>query len=61
MDKAAIQERIKLITAKREFLVQLSQQPNLGILKLDVDQALTELDDLIEDFDLTFPDLNNNN
>ncbi|MEB3309177.1 MAG: hypothetical protein VKJ02_03010 [Snowella sp.] len=60
MDKTAIQEKIKLITAKREFLVQLSQQPNLGILKLDVDQALTELDDLIEDFDLTFPEINNN-
>lgn len=60
MDKVAIQERIKLITAKRGFLVQLSQQPNLGILKLDVDQALTELDDLIEDFDLTFPEINNN-
>jgi hypothetical protein len=58
MDKIIIQQKINLITAKREFLVKLSEQPNLGILKLDVVQALSELDDLIEDFSLTFPEFN---
>jgi hypothetical protein len=56
MDKIIIQQKINLITAKREFLVKLSEQPNLGILKLDVIQALSELDDLIEDFSVTFPE-----
>lgn len=58
MDKIVIQQKINLITDKREFLVKLSQQPNLGILKLDVVQALSELDDLIEDFSVTFPEFN---
>jgi hypothetical protein len=58
MDKIIIQQKINLITDKREFLVKLSEQPNLGILKLDVIQALSELDDLIEDFSLTFPEFN---
>jgi hypothetical protein len=56
MDKSIIQQKISLITAKREFLGKLSEQPNLGILKLDAIQALSELDDLIEDFSVTFPE-----
>lgn len=58
MDKSVVQQQINLITEKRGFLVKLSEQPNLGILKLDVIQALSELDDLIEDFAVTFPELN---
>jgi hypothetical protein len=56
MDKTLLCERIALIKNKREFLVQLSQQTNLGLLQLDVSQALSELDDLLEDFQLTFPE-----
>ncbi|MGL5032964.1 MAG: hypothetical protein ACRC6M_04085 [Microcystaceae cyanobacterium] len=55
MDKTVLLERVNLIKGKREFLLRLSEQPNLGILKLDVSQALSELDDLIEDFNQTFP------
>ncbi|CCQ68912.1 hypothetical protein CWATWH0402_2359 [Crocosphaera watsonii WH 0402] len=55
MDKETIQEQVKLIEGKREFLVELLEKPDLGILRVDVKQALEELDELIEEFELTFP------
>ena len=45
----------KLIEGKRGFLVELLEKPDLGILRVDVKQALEELDELIEEFELTFP------
>lgn len=56
LDQATLLERINRIKSKRQFLEDLAQQPNLGILELDVSQALSELDDLIEEFEKTFPD-----
>ncbi len=56
MDKAILIEQVNRVKGKRDFLLNLSLQPNLGILQLDVSQALSELDDLLEDFALTFPD-----
>jgi len=56
MDKQTLIERIRKIEAKREVLVDLMEQPNLGSLRLDVNQALEELDDLLEDFKETFPE-----
>jgi hypothetical protein len=55
LDQATLLERINLIKSKRQFLENLAHQPNLGILELDVSQALSELDDLIEEFEQTFP------
>lgn len=55
MDQATIREKIKLIQGSRATLVKLLEQPNLGILRLDVTQALEELDELIVEFKLTFP------
>jgi hypothetical protein len=55
LDKNTLLEQINLIKSKRQFLENLAQQPNLGILELDVSQALSELDDLIEEFEQTFP------
>lgn len=57
MNTKNLGDRVNLIKGKREFLLKLSEQPNLGILKLDISQALSELDDLIEDFSQTFPEL----
>ena len=57
MNTKNLGDRVNLIKGKREFLLKLSEQPKLGILKLDVSQALSELDDLIEDFSQTFPEL----
>ncbi|MGL5806293.1 MAG: hypothetical protein ACRC2R_24165 [Xenococcaceae cyanobacterium] len=61
MDKLAIKAKISQIEDKREFLVKLLEQPNLGTLRIDVDQALEELDELIEEFQLTFPEEKNQN
>lgn len=56
MEPSNIQERVKAIESKREALLQLLEQPDLGTLRIDVNQALEELDDLIEDFQRTFPE-----
>ncbi len=56
MDKSTIQEKINLIESRRESLVKLLEQPDLGTLRIDVNQALEELDELIEEFQLTFPE-----
>lgn len=55
MQQTVIEEKISLIEAKREFLVKLLDKPDLGSLRLDVNQALEELDDLIDDLKITFP------
>ena len=54
MAKETIQEQVKLVRDKREFLVVLLEKPDLGILKIDVRQALEELDELIENFEKVF-------
>ncbi|HIK33856.1 MAG TPA: hypothetical protein IGS17_12305 [Oscillatoriales cyanobacterium M59_W2019_021] len=56
MDRAAIKQQISKIESKRELLLQLLERPDLGTLRIDVNQALEEMDDLIEEFKLTFPD-----
>ncbi|QDZ40144.1 hypothetical protein FRE64_09405 [Euhalothece natronophila Z-M001] len=56
MDKQTLIERIRTIESKREVLLDLLEQPSLGTLRLDVNQALEELDDLIEEFKETFPE-----
>lgn len=55
MDLSTIQEKVTILESKREALIQLLEQPNLGSLRLDVNQALEEMDDLIEEFKQTFP------
>jgi len=55
MDTQTIRERVALIESKRESLLRLLEQPNLGILRIDVNQALEEMDDLIDEFKRTFP------
>lgn len=54
MDKQQIQEKINQIASQRQFLVELLEKPNLGTLRLDVNQALEELDELIEEFEIVF-------
>ena len=55
MEKQAIQDRIELIRGKREALVKLLEQPDIGMLRIDVNQALEEMDDLLAEFDEIFP------
>ena len=50
-----LRDRFMLIESKRDSLVRLLEQPDLGTLRIDVNQAIEEVDDLIEEFNRTFP------
>lgn len=56
----ALKERFVAIASKRELLVQLSLKDNLGSLRIDVMQALEELDDLLIEIRKIFPDWQSN-
>lgn len=60
IDPATFQERITLIQGKREALVRLLEQPDLGTLRIDVNQAIEEIDDLLDEFKQTFPEVSAN-
>ncbi|MGD1902561.1 MAG: hypothetical protein ACFB9N_10020 [Geitlerinemataceae cyanobacterium] len=56
MDTTSIRNRIRAIEAKRSVLLDLLENPEIGTLRIDVNQALEEIDDLLEEFDRTFPE-----
>lgn len=58
LDPQTLRERIALVASKREALVRLLEQPDLGTLRIDVNQAIEEMDDLLEEFKQTFPEAN---
>ena len=49
MDRQTAQTWLTSIEQKRDLLVRLLEQPDLGTLRIDVNQALEEMDDLIEE------------
>ncbi|NMG22368.1 hypothetical protein [Brasilonema bromeliae] len=55
MDAQIIKERVLKVQSQREYLLSLLEQPNLGTLRVDVNQALEEMDDLIDEYRRTFP------
>ncbi len=55
MDTQTLKDRVALVKIKREELLVLLEKPNLGSLRIDVNQALEEMDDLIDEFKRTFP------
>jgi len=59
MDIQTIKERIAVVQSKREYLLSLLEQPNLGTLRIDVNQALEELDELVDEFRRTIPETEN--
>jgi len=59
MDLQTLKERITDVQSKRDYLLSLLEQPNLGILRVDVNQALEELDELIEEYNRTIPEAGN--
>jgi hypothetical protein len=59
MDIQTIKERIAAVESKREYLLSLLEQPNLGTLRIDVNQALEELDELVDEFRRTIPETGN--
>ena len=56
MDQTTIKAKVAQIASKRDYLIKLLEMPTIGTLKVDVDQALDELDELLEEFAQTFPD-----
>jgi len=56
MDIAKIRAGVAQLESRREVLIRLLEQPDLGTLRLDVNQALEELDDLIAEFKEAFRD-----
>lgn len=54
MTLETLKTQIEQIREKRNSLVQLLEQPNLGTLRIDVNQALEEMDDLLEEFERVF-------
>jgi hypothetical protein len=54
MTEASFRTKAELIKSKRTALVKLLENPKLGTLKLDVNQALEELDELIAELEQTF-------
>jgi len=59
MDTQTLKERVAIVEGKRESLLRMLEQPNLGSLRIDVNQALEEMDDLIDEFRRTFPETGN--
>ncbi|MFS8740522.1 hypothetical protein [Synechococcus sp. O70.2] len=51
---AALKERIRRIRERRPVLVKLLERPDLGDLRVDVNQALEEIDELLQEFEQTF-------
>ncbi|MEN9225018.1 MAG: hypothetical protein Q6M54_06045 [Thermostichus sp. DRC_bins_24] len=51
---AALKDRIRLIRERRPAVAKLLEKPGLGSLRVDVNQALEEIDELLYEFDQTF-------
>jgi hypothetical protein len=56
MTPTSIRDKVVAIASKRSSLAQLSLRSDLGNLRIDVTQALEEIDDLLQEFRATFPD-----
>lgn len=56
LDLNDLRQRIQVIESKRDSLLRLLEQPDLGTLRIDVNQALEEIDELLEEFSRTFPE-----
>ncbi|WP_414580733.1 hypothetical protein [Scytonema sp. PCC 10023] len=54
MDAQTIKQRVVKVQNQRDYLLNLLEQPNLGTLRIDVNQALEEMDELIDEFRRTF-------
>jgi hypothetical protein len=56
MTPETIKTKVEAIANSRPALEKLLRRENLGNLSIDVTQALEEIDDLIAEFKVTFPD-----
>lgn len=53
-DLRAFKERVELIRQRRPAVARLLEKSDLGMLRVDVNQALEEMDELLEEFDQAF-------
>ncbi len=53
-DLQAFKDRVELIRQRRPAVAKLLEKADLGMLRVDVNQALEEIDELIEEFDQAF-------
>ncbi|MGQ9838666.1 MAG: hypothetical protein ACUVRV_12080 [Cyanobacteriota bacterium] len=51
---SALKDRIKAIRERRPTVAKLLEKPDLGSLRVDVNQALEEIDELLYEFEQTF-------
>ncbi|ATS19407.1 hypothetical protein L5470_02610 [Synechococcus sp. PCC 6717] len=57
MDLPTLRDRLQIILSKRESLKMLMELPGTGTISIDIQSALAELDELVNDIKRTFPDL----
>ncbi len=50
----SLKQRINLIRERRPAVARLLEKSDLGSLRVDVNQALEEIDELLYEFDQTF-------
>jgi hypothetical protein len=55
MDVQVLKDQVRSIVAKRDYLLSLLDRADLGPIRIDVNQALEELDDLIAEYEEAFP------
>lgn len=53
-DLQAFKDRVELIRQRRPAVAKLLEKSDLGMLRVDVNQALEEIDELLEEFDQAF-------
>lgn len=56
MDATIIRTKVLELEEQRAYLLKLLEGPDIGTLRLDVNQALEELDELLEEYNQTFPE-----
>jgi hypothetical protein len=55
MDAQSLKERVAQVENKRALLLKFQTDPTLSTLSIDIEQALIEMDDLMREFQQTFP------
>jgi hypothetical protein len=50
-----LRTKVLELEGQREYLLTLLERSDIGTLRLDVNQALEELDELLEEYNQTFP------
>lgn len=55
MDATVIRTKVLELEEQRAYLLNLLERTDIGTLRLDVNQALEELDELLEEYNQTFP------